>query len=288
MPVAAAIIPAVATVGAGVLASSSAKSAANQAAAAQVASTNAQIAAQKEQYQQTRSDLMPWMQGGQSAQSALLTLLGLGPTTAATPGTADWSGYITGNPDIQNYYNSNPQVQELFGSPEAYAQWHYQNYGQNEGRAIPMTAGTPATTGADAQAQAIEQLKASPLYQSLFDNGRDTLLASASATGGLRGGNTQGALANFGRDTLASVIQQQVANLSGVSSSGQNAAAQVGNFGQASTDAVQKALASQGNAQASAALANGAANASMWNTIGGQISGLANNSSIQQALGKLF
>lgn len=294
VPVAAAIIPAVATIGGGVLAASSAKSAANQAAAAQTAASQASIAEQRRQYDQTRSDLLPWMQGGGKANNALLTLLGLGggtAGTAATPAAQDWAGYINANPDIQNYYNSTPQVQQMFGSPEAYAQWHYQNYGQNEGRQVPMSggaAGVPGQTGAQAQQSAIDQLKDSPLYQSLFNNGKDAILANASATGGLRGGNTNTSLANFGRDTLASVIQQQVSNLSGVSNAGEGAAAQTGQFGAGAANSIQQALTQQGQAQAGAATATGAANASMWNTIAGQIGGLANNTSVQGALAKLF
>ena len=108
--------------------------------------------------------------------------------------------------------------------------------------------------GGAKQAAAIQQLKGSPLYESLFRNGQDTLLANASATGGLRGGNTQGALANFGRDTLSSVIENQLGQLGGVSQAGQNSAARVGAAGQNSADAISQLLANQGNAQASGIL----------------------------------
>lgn len=74
--------------------------------------------------------------------------------------------------------------------------------------------------GGGAQGSIIDSLKASPLYQSLFRNGQDTLLNNASATGGLRGGNFQSSLANFGSDTLAQVIQQQMANLGNISQQG--------------------------------------------------------------------
>jgi len=142
--------------------------------------------------------------------------------------------------------------------------------------------------GADKQQAAITQLKGTPLYQSLFDNGQNTLLANASATGGLRGGNTQGALANFGRDTLAGVIQGQVANLGGVSEQGQNAAAQTGAFGANATSAISSLLQGQGQANAGAALAGGAASSGAIKDITGILGGLINNKDVTSWTGKLF
>jgi len=86
-----------------------------------------------------------------------------------------------------------------------------------------MSAGTDALgqqrdilglNGGGAQAGVLASLQSSPLFQSLFRTGHDTLLNDASATGGLRGGNLQSGLANFSADTLTKVIQQQLGNLS--------------------------------------------------------------------------
>jgi hypothetical protein len=74
--------------------------------------------------------------------------------------------------------------------------------------------------GAGAQGSIIDQLKASPMFQSLFRTGQDTVLNNASATGGLRGGNIIDHLANFGSDTLAQVIQNQLQNLQPLSQQG--------------------------------------------------------------------
>lgn len=96
-----------------------------------------------------------------------------------------------------------------------------------------LTAGQQATgaesdlvglNGNDPQAAAIAQLQGSPLYKSLMRSGTDSVLSNASATGGLRGGNVQSSLANFGSDTLAQVIQQQLSNLGGISGQGLSAA----------------------------------------------------------------
>ena len=47
--------------------------------------------------------------------------------------------------------------------------------------------------GNDAQQSFINNLQSSPLFQSQVKQGEQSILANASATGGLRGGNTQSA-----------------------------------------------------------------------------------------------
>lgn len=157
----------------------------------------------------------------------------------------------------------------------------YRQFGQS---ALGPQGDLLGLNGNDAQQAAISSLQASPLYQSLFQNGQNTILANASATGGLRGGNTQTSLANFGRDTLATVIENQLNKLSGASAVGENAAAQTGTFGANSANAISSLLAEQGASNAGAALASGAASRGAISDIAGGIAGLANNPAIQNAL----
>lgn len=118
--------------------------------------------------------------------------------------------------------------------------------------------------GADAQQTIIDQLKGGPLYSSLIDSGEEALLANASATGGLRGGNTEEALARFRGDTLNSVIANQLAQYSSLVGIGSGATDAVSNFG-ANAVAQQNALRNQGaEAKAGAALYRGGINASNW------------------------
>jgi hypothetical protein len=77
--------------------------------------------------------------------------------------------------------------------------------------------------GGAAQQGGIDAIMASPYYKSLYNNGLEANLQNASATGGLRGGNEGRSLANFGADTLAAAIQQQLANLGGLSTLGASA-----------------------------------------------------------------
>ncbi len=222
MPPAVAIagITAAAGIGGSVIASNSAKSAANTAAARQTAADDRAIAFQEKTQAATEGRLAPWVTQGQSAASQQGDLLGL--------------------------------------------------------------------NGPDAQQAAIAAQQGSPLYESLFRNGQNTLLANQSATGGLRGGNTQGALANFGKDTLAQVIESQLTRLGGVSQTGENAAAQVGTFGANSATNIGQLLGNSGAAQAGAALAGGAATGSMVKDITGALTGLANNQNVVNWAGKLF
>lgn len=126
--------------------------------------------------------------------------------------------------------------------------------------------------GADEQQKAIGAIAGGPQMAALLQQGENAILQNASATGGLRGGNTQAALAQFRPQLLNQLIQQQYSNLGGITSIGQNAAAGVGNAGQNSSNQIIGALGQQGAAQAGAALAQGQAQAGMWNNIAGTAS----------------
>jgi hypothetical protein len=125
--------------------------------------------------------------------------------------------------------------------------------------------------GAEAQRQALAGIEASPQFSSIAKQGENAILANASATGGLRGGNAQGALAQFRPQLLSQLIDQQYNRLGGLTSMGQNAAAGVGNAGMQTGQGISNLLQQQGAAQAGAALAAGRANAQIGNTIGNSI-----------------
>lgn len=118
--------------------------------------------------------------------------------------------------------------------------------------------------GGDTQGAAISALKASPAFTSLYGTGQDTILQNAAATGGLRGGNTQNSLAQFGSSLLADTIQRQLANYGGLANTGVGAAGAVGQFGQNTANSISGMMGQQGGAMASGTL--GAAN-SFQNTL---------------------
>jgi len=131
------------------------------------------------------------------------------------------------------------------------------------------TAGTGALSaqqdllglnGPEAQAKAIAALQASPQFTAQQQLGENRILANASATGGLRGGNVQAALAQYSPALLSQIIGEQYSRLGGLTNTGLSAAGGVSNL-----------IQQGGAAQAGGALAKGQTNA---NYIGSAVNAL--------------
>lgn len=137
--------------------------------------------------------------------------------------------------------------------------------------ALGSQRGLIGLDGPDAQRAAIAALQGSPQFTSALQAGNDNILANASATGGLRGGNTQAALAQFAPQLLAQAINDQYSRLGGMVSIGQNAAAMTGNAGMQSGQSIAELLQQRGAALAGGALAGGAATAGMANGLGNAV-----------------
>ena len=88
--------------------------------------------------------------------------------------------------------------------------------------------------GPQAQQAAIQQVQAQPRFGALTQAGEEAILANASATGGLRGGNTQNALARFRSDLLAQEIEREYARMGGLTAFGQGVSQNLAQLGQAS------------------------------------------------------
>ena len=123
--------------------------------------------------------------------------------------------------------------------------------------------------GTTAQQQAYDQIKNSPAYTSAMQSGSNLITQNAAATGGLRGGNTQDALGRYGGDLLTNLVQNQFTNLGGLTSLGQNSAAQTGNAGMQSANSISNALTQGGAAKAGGYIAQGNAQSGMINSITG-------------------
>lgn len=121
--------------------------------------------------------------------------------------------------------------------------------------------------GPDEQRRAIQLLESSPMFTELAKQGETALLQNASATGGLRGGNIQAALAQYRPQLLNQQIQQQFANLAGLTQVGQSSAAGVGTGAIQTGAGIGSAYQNMGAAIAGGALARGQASANMWGTI---------------------
>jgi hypothetical protein len=134
-------------------------------------------------------------------------------------------------------------------------------------------------SGPEAQKAAIDAIKGGSMFGELTAQGESALLQNASATGGLRGGNTQAALAQFRPAMLNELINQQYSRLGGLTQLGQTTTQNIAQLGQASAANQAAAglktgadiaglLGQQGAADAGASLAQGAAWGNVFNTGG--------------------
>jgi hypothetical protein len=137
--------------------------------------------------------------------------------------------------------------------------------------ALGQQQGLAGLNGPEAQRAAIDALASAPEFMALTRQGEDAILQNASATGGLRGGNVQGALAQFRPAMLSAQISDQYGRLGGLASMGLGAATQTGQFGQASTNNVTNLLQQQGAALAGGQLAKGQQYAGYANAITGAL-----------------
>jgi hypothetical protein len=130
------------------------------------------------------------------------------------------------------------------------------------GPALEAQMGALGLRGAEAQQAYVAEQEQSPIYQALARQQEEAILQNASATGGLRGGNVQGALAQFRPALLNQFLEQQYGKLGGMTALGQQSAAGVGTSGMQSANAISNLFGQAGAARAGAAL--GVGQASKW------------------------
>ena len=114
--------------------------------------------------------------------------------------------------------------------------------------------------GTEEQQKAIAGIEAGPTFGALARQGEEAILQKASATGGLRGGNVQAALAQFRPQLLQSLIEQQYTNLGGLTKIGQASAAGQAAAGMESATSISNLLGQQGAQRAGGQIAMGNVN----------------------------
>lgn len=175
-------------------------SAARSAAGAQERATEAGIEEQRRQFEAMRNILAPYVQAGTGA------IGGLQPYQQAG------AGQIAG---LEQYAAA--------GVP-----------------AFEQQQALAGLRGPEAQQAAISQIEQSPFLQSQMEQGERALLQRASATGGLRGGNIQAALAQFRPQMLQQAIEQQYGRLGGIAGVGGTAAQNLMSAGLGSTELIAR------------------------------------------------
>lgn len=146
-----------------------------------------------------------------------------------------------------------------------------------------VAAGTPALQaqmdavglgGRAAQERYVSEQEQNPIFQAFTRQGEEAILQNASATGGLRGGNVQGALAEFRPALLNKFLEQQYERLGGLTTLGQKSAASVGAAGMEAADNIAKLLGEAGAARAGGAAAKGQMFGDILGSVGGLIGGI--------------
>lgn len=117
-----------------------------------------------------------------------------------------------------------------------------------------MNALSGAGTAEQEQAQ-IESIRRSPIFQSMLESGENRILANASATGGLRGGNVQQAIGTFAPSLLAQEIENRYGRMQGLAGMGANAALASGQANLNVSDAITELMQNKGSFRAGAKLA---------------------------------
>ena len=156
------------------------------------------------------------------------------------------------------------QQGQILGQVEGY----YDPYRQFGAEALGQYGDLLGTNGAAGQQAAIEALRNSPYFKALYGQGEEAVLQNASATGGLRGGNTQRSLYELGENTLAQTIQQQLANLTGGVNMGYGTAGALGSAAMGTGNNITDLLVGQGQAKAQDILTRGAIDNSFWGGLG--------------------
>ncbi|MEO9347978.1 DNA transfer protein p32 [Acinetobacter radioresistens] len=159
-------------------------------------------------------------------------------------------------------------------------------YTQAGADALKQLMGGMGQDGQFMQSYTGQDLYNDPSYQFRIQQGQNAIQSGAAAQGGLLSGATQKALMNYGQEAASQEFQNaynrfnadqtnqynRLANLVGV---GQNAAAQTGNAGMQTAQAIANNTMSGANAQAAGAIAAGNKTANNFNSMLGAGLGIA-------------
>lgn len=151
--------------------------------------------------------------------------------------------------------------------------------------AIGSLSALAGIDGPEAEAAAIEAIKGGPEFGALVESGENAILQNASATGGLRGGNVQGSLAQFRPQILSQLINQRFGRLGGVAQLGQASAAGVGAGAINTGQGISRSLGEIGRVGAEGALGAASAGSGLIGDIAGSVGTLFGN---QKFLDKVF
>ena len=244
----------VAIVGSAVIGGIASNKAANTAAAA----SREAAGLQAQQYQQTRSDLMPWQQAG--TQSLQQLMLGLGLRSGSAPSRDQFTTQIAGIPGTQ-VMGEHGGGSMVGGTP---ASSQFDQAGYDSALAAynqPLTANGDVTPGMFTHQFGLQDFQESPAYQFNLQQGQQALDKGANARGNLYAPQTLQDLSKFSQglagnewNNAYSQYQNNIGNIwnrfNSMSQGGQSAANQTGVAGVNAANNQGMSLQNAGNAQA--------------------------------------
>ena len=140
--------------------------------------------------------------------------------------------------------------------------------------ALQQMMAASGLSGPQAQQAYISGVQAGPEFQELVRQGEESILQRAAATGGVRGGNVQGALAQYRPQVLSQLLQQQYSRLGGLADIGRQTTAAIGQARENEATRIANALVGAGSATAGGITAAGTAQAQGIQAIGQGLSGV--------------
>jgi hypothetical protein len=133
--------------------------------------------------------------------------------------------------------------------------------------------------GPQAQQQFLSQIQNGPEYNAMLNAGSKNILANAAATGGLRSGNANLALAGLGSNIMGQLVGENLQRYGNLSNSGLGAVTNTGALGQGYANSMANLMSQQGAALAGGQIAQGnaaASNAQSLLGLGGMVFGGGN------------
>lgn len=189
-----------------------------------------------------------------------------------------------------------PYVQAGGGALGAYAPYQaagagalptLQQYAQAGAPALEQQQALLGLRGPEAERAAIQRISGGEQFKALAQQGEESLLQRASATGGLRGGNIQGALAQFRPALLSNLIEKQFGQFGGLAATGGTVAQNLATAGMGATGELARIGQASAAGVGSAGTAAGTNIGNIYGTQGTNIANLLGQRGAAEAGGEI-
>ena len=254
--------------GASMVSGSQQAKAAKKAGQAQQQASSEALKLQREQMARSFDILSKYGASGDWARNQQAAFLGA-PQVASTanrgnpnaaPGQPNYQKYLSDNPDVAQAFANDPNAQRQFGGDaNAYAKYHYETYGKNEGRQAP---GAPAASSGDEfktpdqlRDDAMANYEASPwakIAATSADDATKEFTSMAGAQGSALSGRTARGMAEVSNREKQKGFGTYYGALGDVADTGFAADTGIASAGQTFADRSGSALMNGANATANA------------------------------------